>query len=100
MQQHKFFGVSVLVKQLGNVVYTQHFEVASADTKISVNDDTIFRLASMTKPITAVAVMCLYDMGLLDLDDLVEKYIPEYNALWTAKVDKGEIVLGDQVVYT
>ena len=44
----------------------------------------------MTKSITAVVVMCLYDMGLLDLDDLVEKYIPEHNALWTAKVDKEE----------
>ena len=40
--------------------------------------DAIFRIASMTKPITSVAIMMLYDQGKLGLDDPVSKYIPEF----------------------
>jgi CubicO group peptidase (beta-lactamase class C family) len=41
--------------------------------------DTIIRIYSMTKPITSVAVMMLYEEGLLNLDDQVSKYIPAFN---------------------
>jgi CubicO group peptidase (beta-lactamase class C family) len=43
--------------------------------------DTIFRLYSMTKPVTAVAVMQLVDKGKLSLDDPVHRYIPEFAEL-------------------
>jgi methyl acetate hydrolase len=44
-----------------------------------VTPDSIFRIASMTKPITSVAVMMLYDQGQLSLDDPVTKYLPEFS---------------------
>ena len=40
--------------------------------------DAIFQFASMTKPVTSVAVMMLKDQGLLDLDDVVGRYLPEF----------------------
>jgi CubicO group peptidase (beta-lactamase class C family) len=40
--------------------------------------DAIFRIASMTKPVTSVAIMMLYEQGKLDLDDPVSKFIPEF----------------------
>ena len=47
-------------------------------TKKPMTDDTIFRIFSMTKPITSVAAMMLIDQGKLKLDDPVEKYIPSF----------------------
>ena len=52
-------------------------------TKVPMTDDTIFRLFSMSKPITSVAAMMLIDQGKLKLDDPVAKYIPSFA---TAKV--------------
>jgi CubicO group peptidase (beta-lactamase class C family) len=48
---------------------------------IPMREDAIFRIASMTKPVTAVAVMILYDRGCFKLDDPVAKYIPEFRNL-------------------
>ena len=48
------------------------------DDRTPVNQDTLFRIYSMTKPIVSVAAMSLVEDGLLSLDDPVEKYIPEF----------------------
>ena len=59
---------------------TGYADVAS---KRPMSDDTVFWIASMTKPVTAVAVMMLYDEGKLKPGDLVSKYIPEFADLKT-----------------
>src|SRR5437879_3236638 len=46
-----------------------------------ITDDTIFRIYSMTKPITSVALMQLYERGLVLLDDPVHRYIPSWERL-------------------
>ena len=71
-------GASVLVKQSGKTVYKNHFGTVSPESDVAVSDNTIFRLASMTKPITAVAALILVQRGMLSLDDPVEKYIPKF----------------------
>lgn len=74
---HKIPGAVVLVQQHGKPVFFETFgnrDVASPMTK-----DTIFRLYSMTKPITSVVAMMLVEEGALQLDDPLSKYIPEFS---------------------
>ena len=52
--------------------------MADREEKKPMTTDAIFRIASMTKPITSVAIMMLYEQGKLGLDDPVSKYIPEF----------------------
>ena len=73
-------GASVLVKQGGKVVYKKNFGTTSPCGSEPVSDSTIYRLASMTKPITAVAVLILVQRGMLSLDDPIEKYIPKFKS--------------------
>ena len=72
-------AASVLVKQAGEVKYKKHFGTSALDGTALVDDGTIFRMASMTKPITAVATLILFDRGMLDLDAPIGKYLPEFS---------------------
>ena len=54
---------------------------ADVERKVPVKDDTIFRIYSMTKPITTVAFMMLVEEGRVALDEPVHKYIPEWKNL-------------------
>ena len=78
IDENKVFGSSYLVSQCGKVVYRDNFGYTDEDAQIPVNDKTIYRLASMTKPITAIAILILCDRGLINLDDSVSKYFPEF----------------------
>src|SRR5262249_18327573 len=61
----------------GSVAYTKTFGVRDLQSKAPMTEDTIFAIASMTKPITCVALMILVEQGKLGLDDPVGKYLPE-----------------------
>jgi len=74
----KIPGAILLIRQHGKTVYHEFFGVRDVATKLPMTDDTIFRLFSMTKPITSVAAMMLIDKGELRLDDPVAKYIPAF----------------------
>ena len=82
-------GAAVLVKQSGRVIYKNCFGNASSEKALS--EDAIFRLASMTKPITAVAVMKQIERGLVSLDDTLDKFLPEYAEMELARVVDGEL---------
>ena len=69
---------SLIVRQNGRVVYEGLYGYRSLENKEPVRKDSIFRLMSMSKVVTAVCVLQLYERGLLDLDDPVEKYIPAF----------------------
>jgi CubicO group peptidase (beta-lactamase class C family) len=71
-------GAVVLVQQHGQPVLLQSLGVRDVATQLPMTADTIFRIYSMSKPITAVAVMMLVDDGKLRLDDPVAKYIPAF----------------------
>ncbi|MBQ4528715.1 MAG: beta-lactamase family protein [Clostridia bacterium] len=77
LENNNIFGSSYCVLQSGNVVYKKHFGYSDAEGITPVSDKTLFRLASMTKPITGVAMVILEERGLISLDDPVKKYIPE-----------------------
>ena len=92
----KIPGAILLIEQHGKPVYHEFFGVRDVATKAPMTDDTIFRLFSMTKPITSVAAMMLIDEGKLKLDDPVAKYIPSFaNARVGVekKADNGEKAL-------
>ena len=74
----KIPGAVLLIQQHGKPVYREFFGVRDVASKAPMTDDTIFRLYSMTKPITSVAAMMLVDEGKLRLDDPVAKYIPSF----------------------
>jgi len=71
-------GVVVLVARQGRVVLLEAVGSANVEEKRPMERDTLFAIASMTKPVTATAVMILQDEGKLSIDDPVSKYIPEF----------------------
>lgn len=75
----KIPGAIVLIQQHGKPVYERFFGERDPDTKAPMTADTIFRLHSMSKPITSFAAMMLVDEGKLKLDDPVSKYIPSFD---------------------
>jgi CubicO group peptidase (beta-lactamase class C family) len=92
----KIPGAILLIQQHGKPVYHEFFGVRDTATKAPMTDDTIFRIFSMSKPITSVAAMTLIEQRKLKIDDPVAIYIPSFA---TAKVgvekkaDNGEKVL-------
>lgn len=87
LEQNNVSGVSLLVKQDGEEVYRNHFGTVSPDSRVPLGEDTIFRLASMTKPITGVAILILVDRGLLSLSDPVSKFFPALAKPYMMKED-------------
>jgi CubicO group peptidase (beta-lactamase class C family) len=74
----KIPGAIVLIQQHGRPVYFEKFGARDVAARLPMTDDTVFRLYSMSKPITSVAAMMLVDDGKLSLDDPVAKYIPAF----------------------
>src|SRR6202163_3006989 len=74
----KIPGAILLIQQHGQPVYFENFGVRDVVTRLPMTADTIFRLYSMSKPITSVAVMMLVEEGRLSLGDPVSKYIPAF----------------------
>jgi len=70
-------GVVALITDRERVLYKGAFGVADVATGRPLTTDAIFRIASMTKPVTSVALMQLVEQGRLSLDDPAEKYLPE-----------------------
>ncbi len=77
VEQGIMVGGQGLVARNGKIVYQANYGMADREAAKPMQDDTLFRIYSMTKPITSVAVMMLYEEGLFLLDDPVAKYLPE-----------------------
>jgi CubicO group peptidase (beta-lactamase class C family) len=71
-------GAILLIQQHGKPVYFETFGVRDVATRLPMTPDTIFRIYSMSKPITSVAAMMLVEEGKLSLNDPVSKYIPAF----------------------
>ncbi len=76
----KVAGVATLVARHGKVVHAGTAGLADVEVGRPLERSTLFRIASMTKPITSAAVMILVDDGAIRLDDPVSKYLPEFAA--------------------
>lgn len=73
-------GAVSLVARRGEVAYFESQGVMDLEARKPMQKDTIFRLASMTKPITSLAVMMLHEEGRFLLDDPVSKFLPEFKS--------------------
>ena len=87
-------GASVLVGRYGKVAYFETTGESDKEQSRAFEKDTVVRIYSMTKPITTVAAMTLYEEGCFQLDDPVAKYIPEFEEVkvWAGEGDISNVV--------
>src|SRR2546422_5314603 len=78
VQQGAVPGVVAIVANKDQVLYQSAFGLMDMGRKKPMQKDAIFRIASMTKPVTSMAVMMLLEQGMLTLDDPVSKYLPAF----------------------
>jgi CubicO group peptidase (beta-lactamase class C family) len=71
-------GWLIVVSRRGRVVHLSRYGMRDRDLSLPVEVDTLWRLASMTKPITSVAAMMLYEEGAFELKDPIERWIPSF----------------------
>ena len=91
----KLAGLSVAIIRHGKVAYVGKAGLADIENNVRVQDDTIFRIFSMTKPITAVALMILVEEGKVHISDPVETYLPEFKnvMVYTGRDKNGKVIL-------
>lgn len=78
IDSQKIAGCQVLVARHGTTAYYDNFGLMDIERNKSMNDDAIFRIYSMTKPITSIALMQLYEQGLFQLNDPLHRVIPSW----------------------
>ena len=83
VEEGKVFGCSALIFRKGEEVYFGAWGNRNQRKEIPVERDTIFRIFSMTKPITSVAAMQLVEQGKLDINAPVSDYLPDFKNLLT-----------------
>lgn len=91
MERQELVGVAVGVIRDGKVAYTAGYGYADREEEVPVTNDTLFRWASISKPVTAVAAMQLVDEGTLDPTADIREYVPEFP-------DKGAPVTTEQLL--
>jgi CubicO group peptidase (beta-lactamase class C family) len=95
IDQKKTGGIVVLIARHGSIAYHKAFGMADIESGKKMQIDSLFRLYSMTKPITSAALLTLYEEGKFQLNDPLEKYIPAFkNVKVFIKTDKnGQMIL-------
>ncbi len=99
-------GAVVAIARKNKTVYMKSFGAADIDSNKAMTNNAIFRIASMTKPVTSVAVMMLYEEGKFLLDDPIAKFIPEFKEPKVLSADgttvpaKREITIRDLLRHT
>lgn len=87
MKKHAIPGAAVAVMRDGKLIYARGFGYADVENKTPVQPDALFRIASVSKPITSAAIMKLVEEGKLDLDDRVAPFIAHLAPAPGATVD-------------
>ncbi len=92
IEKGRIAGAVSLVARRGHIVYFESVGKADIEEGRAMREDSIFRIASMTKPIVSLAVMMLHEEGRFLLDDPISRFIPELGKLRVAVVPEGESV--------
>ena len=79
LEDRRLPGFLAVVTRAGKVAHVVHHGYRDLESRAPVEPDTLFRIYSMTKPVTSVAAMMCYEEGLIALDDPVTKFIPEFD---------------------
>jgi CubicO group peptidase (beta-lactamase class C family) len=78
IEQQRMIGVVVMISRDGNLVYQRAAGLADREGHVPMREDTIFRLSSLTKPIVSATTLALVELGLLELDDPVARWLPNF----------------------
>jgi len=112
VNEKKIPGAVALIVRNGKIVYHQSFGFSDMESKTALKKNDIFRIASMSKAITSLAVMMLFEEGKFLLDDPVSRYIPEFknpkvlvrlnwsDTTWTTTPAKSEITIRQLLTHT
>ena len=73
-------GAAVLVMKGDDIIFDKGYGIADIDTKVPIDGNTFFNIASVSKQFTAAAILQLAEEGMLSLEDPVSKYFPEFKA--------------------
>jgi CubicO group peptidase (beta-lactamase class C family) len=90
----------VAIARRGKLVYFEAFGYRDKPAGVPMTTDTIFNIASMTKPMTAVAALQLYQQGKLLMDDPLAKYFPKFADMQVAVMDATKNNVVDKVAAT
>jgi len=99
IKAHHFAGAVTLVARRGKVVQFRAYGMQDIAAGVPMAKDSIFRIYSMTKPVTSVAVMMLFEEGRFLLGDPVSKYLPEFEGIEVG-VEEIDETTGDPVLRT
>lgn len=94
MRYGRVGAAHLLVMQEGKVQCRICQGYLNPDTEQPLQEDAIFRLASMTKPVTAIATLIAVEQGLFSLEDKVSKYLPAFEEMYVAREENGQAVPG------
>ena len=95
VDEDKLAGILTLIARRGRIVHLEKVGMMDIEANKPMQFDTIFRIYSMTKPITSVAVMMLYEEGRFQLGDPISRFIPDFKHV---KVFTGETTSGLELV--
>lgn len=87
MENKNLSGAAAYVLQDGQDICSIYEGYASLETSAKLNQSSLFRLASMTKPVTATAVLIQAEKGKLSLEDDIAKYLPGFSNMYVGKLD-------------
>jgi CubicO group peptidase (beta-lactamase class C family) len=87
VDERRVAGMVTMLSRHGTIVQQKSFGRQDIEAGVAMAPDTIFRIYSMTKPVTGVAMMILYERGLWALDDPVSKFVPQFAGLEVAVED-------------
>lgn len=95
-------GAVTLVSHEGKLIHLGSVGMSKIDSDVEMQTHTLFSIASMTKPITATALMILQDEEKLSIDDKLSKYIPEFSSvkLTDGNAPNRELTIRDAITHT
>ncbi|MFO1452361.1 MAG: serine hydrolase domain-containing protein [Opitutaceae bacterium] len=100
IDQHVIAGAVTVVVSKDQVLHLQATGLADVASATPLQPDTVFWIASMTKPVTGVALLMLQDEGKLKVSDPVAKYLPEFAALKTPSGAPANLTLAQLMTHT
>ena len=112
IKENKIPGAVVLVGNEDEIIFERAYGIKNPDTNEKYNTDDIFRIASMTKAITSIGILKLWEEGKIGLDDPIDKYIPKFENIeilesfnnedtsYTSKISTKKITIRQLLTHT
>lgn len=99
IEKNKVVGASIALVKDGKIIYTNGFGYQDREKLIKANENTIYRIGSCTKSMTAISILQLQEKGLLDIQNPIQNYLPELN-VHSRFDEKNEIYIRSILAHT